>query len=172
MAGSDPSHSDVQIRDVEDGDVELFFEHQMDPEATRMAAFPARERDPFMAHWAKIRTDQTVITQAIVVDGHVAGNVVSWEQSGRRTVGYWIGSRHWGRGIATKALTLFLGRVTLRPLYAYVAVHNVGSIRVLEKCGFRRVQAQDVHSSTADTGKVEEVMLVLDATPVAARPQR
>jgi RimJ/RimL family protein N-acetyltransferase len=27
-------------------------------------------------------------------------------------------------------------QVTQRPLFAYVARHNVGSIRVLEKCGF------------------------------------
>jgi RimJ/RimL family protein N-acetyltransferase len=26
-----------------------------------------------------------------------------------------------------------------RPLFAYVVEHNIGSIRVLEKCGFRRV---------------------------------
>ena len=41
-------------------------------------------------------------------------------------VGYWIGRRDWGRGIATRALALFLERVTTRPLYAFVAVNNVG----------------------------------------------
>jgi len=27
----------------------IFFEHQLDAEATRMAAFPSRDRDAFMA---------------------------------------------------------------------------------------------------------------------------
>jgi RimJ/RimL family protein N-acetyltransferase len=157
------SQSDVRIRDVEAGDLEVFFEHQLDPKATRMAAFPARERDPFMAHWAKIRADPAVFTQTIVADGPVAGNLVSWEQSGKRAVGYWLGRRHWGRGIATKALALFLDHVRLRPLYAYVAVHNVGSIRVLEKCGFRRVTAQQVPPSTANADEVDEVVLILEA---------
>src|SRR2546430_10865982 len=42
----------------------------------------------------------------------------------------------WGKGIATRALSQFLGHVKDRPLYAVVAKHHVASIRVLEKCGF------------------------------------
>ena len=163
MVESDPWQGHVRIRDVEDGDLELFFEHQMDREATRVAAFPARGRDAFMAHWAKIRADQSILTQSIVVDDHVAGNLVSWEHSGQHEVGYWIGRSDWGRGIATRALSLFLGRLKVRPLHAYVAVHNIGSIRVLEKCGFRRVAAQDVAPSTADDDGVEQIVFVLES---------
>lgn len=162
MVESDPVQGHVQIRDVEDGDLEPFFEHQLDPEAIRMAAFPARDRDAFMAHWAKIRADKTCDVQTVAVGGQVVGNVVSWEQPGMRMVGYWIDRAYWGRGIATEALALYLGRVKVRPLHADVAVHNVGSIRVLEKCGFRRVAAQDVPPSTMDDG-VEEILLVLKA---------
>ena len=36
MDGSDPLRGDVHIRDVEDGDVDVFIEHQLDPETTRM----------------------------------------------------------------------------------------------------------------------------------------
>jgi len=152
----------LQIRGVETTDLELFFEHQRDREATRLAAFPARERDAFMAHWAKIRADPTVFTQTIVVDGQVAGNVVSWEESGQHEVGYWIGRDFWGRGVGTKALALFLDQMKARPLHAYVAPHNIGSIRVLEKSGFRGVTAQDVPPSTADDGGVEHVVFVLE----------
>jgi RimJ/RimL family protein N-acetyltransferase len=52
-------------------------------------------------------------------------------------VGYWLGRSYWGRGIATRALALFLPLVPARPLYAHVASHNTGSMRVLVKCGFR-----------------------------------
>jgi RimJ/RimL family protein N-acetyltransferase len=163
MVASDPAQSDPRIRDVEAGDLEAFFGHQRDPEALRMAAVPAREREAFMTHWAKIRADGTVVTQAVVVAGRVVGNVVSWEESGRRYVGYWIDRSVWGRGIATKALELFLGRVTSRPLYAYVAVANVGSTRVLEKCGFTRVPEHVSEPATADADEVEEFLLVLES---------
>jgi len=126
----------VILRDVAEGDLPVLFEHQMDPDANRMAAFPARDRDSFMAHWAKVLTDRTVIKRTILFEGQVAGNIVSFRQSGESRVGYWIGRKYWSRGIATKALSLFLAHVKTRPLYARVAKHNGASLRVLAKCGF------------------------------------
>jgi RimJ/RimL family protein N-acetyltransferase len=132
----------MMLRDVMPDDLPIFFEHQRDPAANRMADFPAREWDAFLAHWrTKVLGDASARKKTIVVDGQVAGNVVSWEQAGKRLVGYWIGQEYWGRGVATAALAEFLQHETTRPLHAYVAAHNVGSIRVLEKCGFHRVDS-------------------------------
>jgi RimJ/RimL family protein N-acetyltransferase len=158
-----PPALDVRIRAVEDADLDVFFEHQNDPEAARMAVFRSRDADAFTAHWSKIRKDPSTLQQTVVVDGDVAGNVVSWHQDGRRLVGYWIGREYWGRGVATRALALFLDRDTERPLYAHVAVQNVGSIRVVEKCGFRRVPEAETSASPASPAApddVEEVVLV------------
>jgi RimJ/RimL family protein N-acetyltransferase len=152
---------EIYIRRVEDGDVEAFYQHQADPQAARMAAFPAREREAFAAHWAKLRADPENIMQTIVASGQVAGNVVSWEQSGERLVGYWIGRQFWGRGIATRALELFVLQVRSRPLYAHVAAHNAGSIRVLQKCGFRET-ARGEPPAVADSDGVAEVVFTLD----------
>jgi RimJ/RimL family protein N-acetyltransferase len=152
---------EVSIRAVEEGDLDAFFDHQKDPEALRMAAVAARERDAFIAHWRKIRADPAAILRTIVVGADVAGNVVSWEQPGQRLVGYWVGRSHWGRGIATQALTLFLGEVRQRPLYAYVAVHNAASIKVLEKCGFERVAASDGSSTLVGADGIEEFLYAL-----------
>jgi RimJ/RimL family protein N-acetyltransferase len=121
---------------VTEADLPILFEHQWDPEANAMANFPARERDAFMAHWAKILADEKCLVRTILFGPAVAGNVGSWEQDGKRLVGYWIGKAYWGRGIATQAMSDFLKVVTFRPLYAHVAKHNLGSIRVLEKSGF------------------------------------
>jgi len=128
---------EVTLRDVGDDDLPIFFVHQSDPESNRMAAFPARDQAAFDGHWAKIRADPTIVLRTIVVDGQVAGNFVSFEQGAAREIGYWIGREFWGRGIATHALAQFLDIVTVRPLHAVLAPHNVASRRVLEKCGFR-----------------------------------
>ena len=154
--------NDILLRDVTDGDLTIFFEHQLDPDANRMAAFPARDRDAFTAHWTKILGDETVTLKTIVFDGHVAGNMVSFEQLGEPQVGYWIGKEYWGKGIATQALSEFLGYVKARPLYARVAKHNVASIRVLEKCGFT-ICGEDKGDSNAGGTEVEEYILKLSA---------
>ena len=104
-----------------------------------MAASTAMARRPFLTHWAEIRTGSGVLARTIMVNGQVAGNITCWEQWDERQVGYWVGRRYWGRGVATTALALFLCQMTSRPLHAYVASRNAGSLRVLEKCGFRRV---------------------------------
>jgi RimJ/RimL family protein N-acetyltransferase len=126
----------VYLREVNEADLAIFFEQQREPEAIKMAAFPSREAEAFLAHWHKIMRDPTVILRTIVYQGQVAGNIVSFVQAGQREVGYWIGKEYWGQGIATRALELYLQQVGERPLYAHVAKHNLGSQRVLEKCGF------------------------------------
>ena len=72
----------VTLREVIDSDLPIFFEQQSDPQANRMAAFPAREREPFMVHWARILADGSNVIRTILFEGRVAGNIVSFEQSG------------------------------------------------------------------------------------------
>lgn len=151
----------VRLRSVEDEDLDAFFDHQADPQAVEMAAFPARDRGQFAAHWAKLRADDTLVVRTIVADGMVAGNIGSWPDDGQQLLGYWIGREHWGRGVATRALALLVDEVSVRPLYAHVAAHNVGSIRVLEKVGFRRDRAQEAAAPESDDG-IEELVFVLD----------
>ena len=126
----------IQLREVLRDDLEIFFEDQRDPVAAQMAAFTSRDRDAFMAHWTKILSMESVIARTILFEDQVAGNVVCFEEAGRWLIGYWVGKRFWGNGIATKALAGFLEQIEVRPLYAYVSKQNKGSVRVLEKCDF------------------------------------
>lgn len=151
---------DVRLRDVTEGDIPIFFEHQLDPVAIRMAAFPPRDREAFTAHWTKILGDETVTVKTVLFGGLVAGNIVSFERSGLREAGYWLGREYWGKGIATKALSEFLRQVKTRPLHARAARHNIASIRVLEKCGFI-ISGHDKGSPDARGEEVEEVILKL-----------
>jgi len=128
--------SDVLLRDVTEGDLPIFFEDQLDPDAIQMVAFVPRDREAFMAHWTKILGDDTTTIKTILFHGQVAGYIMKFEHSGKQELGYWIGKSYWGKGVATKALAEFLDHVKDRPLYASVATHNIGSLRVLEKCGF------------------------------------
>jgi RimJ/RimL family protein N-acetyltransferase len=81
---------------------------------------------------------------AILVDGLVVGNIgaVLQDDVYRKTVeiGYFVGEPHWGKGIATKAVALFVAYVEQQfsPLriYAGVFAHNKASMEVLRKNGF------------------------------------
>jgi [ribosomal protein S5]-alanine N-acetyltransferase len=56
-------------------------------------------------------------------------------------VGYWLGRRYWGMGIAAKALGLLMqylyNNFDVNRLYAEVFANNPGSAKVLEKNGFK-----------------------------------
>ncbi|MEX2204057.1 MAG: GNAT family N-acetyltransferase [Actinomycetota bacterium] len=98
------------------------------------------------------------MTRTVLADGQVAGNVVSWEQSGRHEIGYWLGRQFLGKGIATRALDAVLREITTRPLYAYVAAHNLASIRVLEKCGFTISDEEPALSDEPDDRDAEVIL--------------
>ena len=149
------------LRDVEPDDLDAFFEHQSDPEAAAMAVFPVRDRETFDAHWRKVLADDSNVVRTIVDDGAVVGNIGCWEQDGKRLVGYWIGREFWGRGLATAALAELAAELPGRPLHAWVATTNVGSIRVLEKCGFVEVERRAEHDEHAGGG-IEEILYRLD----------
>jgi RimJ/RimL family protein N-acetyltransferase len=153
----------VMVRDVIETDLPIFFEQQLDADANHMAAFTRKnpsDRGAFDAHWSKIRADAKIIIKTILINDDVAGHVLSFEQDGEREVSYWLGKEFWGRGIATEALKLFLAELDFRPLFARAAKDNIGSIRVLEKCGFVK-QGEGKWFSNARGEEIDECVFKL-----------
>ncbi|MFO7583297.1 MAG: GNAT family N-acetyltransferase [Anaerolineales bacterium] len=151
----------IELRDVTQSDLALFFEHQCDLQAVQMAAFTAKDptdKTAFMAHWAKIMADESITIKTILADGQVAGHVLVHGWFGEPEVSYWLGREHWGKGIASRALALFLEQVLVRPLFARVAKDNEASLRVLQKCGFV-ITGEDKGFANARGAEVEEWIL-------------
>lgn len=159
-----PMTDTVQLRDVHNEDLPIFFDQQLDKEASYMAAFVPEntsERDGFNTRWTKILDNNNFQKKTILFNGQVAGNIMSFELFGTPGVGYWIGKEYWGKGIATKALSAFLDCEKTRPLYARAVKDNMASIRVLQKCGFK-ITGTDKGFANARGEEVEEVILRLD----------
>ena len=136
----------VTLREVREEDLDVLYENQADPESGAMPGVEARSWDEFVAHQTRVGADPEALQRVIVLDdGQVTGDIAAWRAaSGAREVGYRIGRRYWGRGIATAALVTFLAEFGERPLYAHVLKTNASSIRVLEKCGFARLPEGEV----------------------------
>ncbi|MFC9249413.1 GNAT family N-acetyltransferase [Streptomyces sp. NPDC057136] len=155
---------DVTLREVRDGDLPLFFMYMSDPEATRVAAFTSKDptdRAAFDAHWARIRAAEHILMRTVLADEVVVGNTGVYGPPDNRQVTYWIDRPHWGRGLATAALRALLDLVPERPLHARAAADNLGSVRVLRKCGFV-VTGRDSGFAEARGEEVAELLLTLD----------
>ncbi|SRR5258708_4178656 len=153
----------VNLREVIDSDLPIFFQHQQDQEAVHMAAFTSEnpaDRAAFNAHWAKIRASDVSINRSVEVDGKLAGHVASFVMFGEREVTYWIGREFWGQGVATSALSALLNVDATRPIFGRAAKDNSRSIRVLEKCGFVLV-GEEKGFANARKAEIAEVVLKL-----------
>ena len=154
----------VSLRPVEDGDLDTIFQQVTDPESIRMAAFTAEDqtdRRAFLNRMSRLRADASVSHRVIDVDGAIAGTIGSFRIDDQLEVTYWVGRTHWGKGIASAALQILLAETTERPVHARAASDNVGSLRVLEKAGFRRVGVNR-DFATGRGEEIEETILRLD----------
>jgi RimJ/RimL family protein N-acetyltransferase len=119
-----------------------------------------RTREAFDSHWSKSLGDPANIVRAILLGEAFVGYVSRFPHDGEDHVGYWIDRAFWGRGIASRALSLLLQEVTDRPLVATAATSNLASLRVLQKCGF--VVESVRHSPATDRYPAcEEAVLVI-----------
>jgi RimJ/RimL family protein N-acetyltransferase len=153
----------VQLREVQESDMPIFFDQQLDPTANYMAAFTVKDpadRQAFDAHWEKILGDEGITIVTILFEDQVAGSILSHGWFGEPEVSYWLGKEFWGKGIATEALRLFLEHMKKRPLYARVAKDNAASIRVLVKCGFV-ISGYERGFANARGEEIDEVVFVL-----------
>ena len=153
---------EIQLRQVVESDYSIFFEHHRDPVSARMAAFVTKDPDAgeLAARWKRSLADESTMARTIVEGGQVVGFVATFLREGKPQVTYWIARSHWGRGIATAALSQLLRRVAARPIYASAATHNQASLRVLEKCGFT-VSGSRKAFAGARGEEIEEVFLQL-----------
>jgi RimJ/RimL family protein N-acetyltransferase len=154
----------VSLRPLEDRDLDTIYQQVTDPESIRMAAFTAEDqtdRQAFLDRMSRILANPSNWYRVIDVDGVVAGTISSFRMDDRREVTYWVDRTHWGKGIASAALQLLLAEDAERPLYGRAASDNVGSLRVLEKAGFRRVGV-DRGFAPGRGEEIEETILRLD----------
>ena len=153
----------VALRPVEVGDLDTIFELMRDPESVRMAAFTAKDpndRSAFDAHMAKIMSSSENTLLAIVRDSRLVGTIGSYPSEGAIEVTYWIDRTCWGQGIATRALGLLLAEIPVRPIRARAASDNAGSLRVLQKAGFRPI-GTEVAFARGRAAEIEETILEL-----------
>jgi [ribosomal protein S5]-alanine N-acetyltransferase len=102
---------------------------------------------------------------AIDVDGAAVGGIAFHVQSDVERVGaelgYWLGEKFWGRGIATAAVSAVTEHALAAPgllrVFAMPFAENRASARVLEKAGFTREGV--LRSSAIKNGRVLDQLL-------------
>ena len=148
----------IQLRPSVQADLEYFFRFQLDEEAMYLAAFTPKDPTDKAAYFEKftrLLQDPTIHMQTILVGDAIVGSVAKFIMEGDAEITYWIDKNFWGKGVATAALSHFLTMENTRPIFARVAFDNMGSQRVLEKCGFVSI-GKDKGFANARQAEIEE----------------
>jgi len=141
----------VSLRHLEQSDTDSLFEIFSDREALRFWGFP-----PFneRAEAAKLLGEihdyfrQKTLFQwgiALNADDQIIGTSTLFqfdEKSRRAEIGYILSRRHWGKGLATEALTALLDfafeKMNLHRIEADIEPRNAASVKIVERLGFVR----------------------------------
>ncbi len=157
----------IELRDLDDDDLDAIFEMMRDPDAVEMAAFTAADPDDRGAFdaWIAARALQRRTSRLFVVteNGGFAGTAALFTVDGDREVTYWIAPHAWGRGVATDALRLLIAREPSGRCSRGAPAHNLASIAVLNKVGFTEV-SRDSAFAPGVGREVEEIVLTLVPT--------
>ena len=132
----------VNLRPTEIEDLDTLFEFQTDKEGGYLAAFMPKDptdKSAYISKYTKLLSDPTVNNQTILLDNIIVGSIAKFVMEGNTEITYWIDRKYWGQGIATKALKELLTIEPIRPIFGRVAFDNLGSQKVLEKCGFVKI---------------------------------
>lgn len=155
--------SHIELRDLDDDDLDAIFEMMRDPESVALAAFTAadpEDRRAFDAWIDRQRANADVLYAVVTENGGFAGSIAAFTIDGDREVSYWIARHAWGRGVATAALRMLISREAERPLFARAAAHNAPSIAVLKKVGFTEL-SRDVEFAPGVGREIEEIVFTL-----------
>jgi ribosomal-protein-alanine N-acetyltransferase len=109
---------------------------------------------------------------AIEVEGEAAGGIgIELHTDVERVsaeIGYWLGERHWSRGIVTEALRAVTAEAfkqfEITRLYAVPFADHAASVRVLEKAGY--VKEGHLRQSAIKQGKVRDQFLYASYKPL------
>jgi [ribosomal protein S5]-alanine N-acetyltransferase len=107
--------------------------------------FPYNETD---AEWFinSLKNEAPQLTFTIEYEGYFSGLVGLVPQKDvyrySSEIGYWLGEPFWGKGIVSEAVGMItdygLNELNLVKIYAGIFEFNIGSMRVLEKNGYKK----------------------------------
>ncbi|MCY4393340.1 MAG: GNAT family N-acetyltransferase [Chloroflexi bacterium] len=133
------------LRPFRMADIDDVFAFASDPEWGRYLEVPhpyvRRDTEEFMATAILTRTEEK-LRWAIDHDGRASGFLNLTPSAGSAEVGYGIASALWGQGLTTEAVAVAIEHgfrtLGLERIYAYAAIDNEASWRVMEKLGMKR----------------------------------
>lgn len=154
------------LRKIKETDAEPMFRNwASDPEVTKYMTWNSRENievtKTIINHWLEEEKDPKTIRFFITLknsDEPIGSIDVVDYINGVPEIGYCLSRKHWNQGYMTEALKSFihfLGKKGYKEIVIEADVRNIGSNKVIEKCGFSFTHKEEIeHCSQFKPGPV------------------
>jgi RimJ/RimL family protein N-acetyltransferase len=145
------------LRTFTEDDAPLLYELNLDPEVIRYTLDPMND----LEHAKKVLVEVILPQYVLYNHGRWAVHLkegmqfIGWcglkyvSERQEIDLGYRFGQKFWGKGYATESayacLQYGFDKLNMRRIVGRALVENVGSIRVLEKCGMQYMGEQHIH---------------------------
>ncbi|KAK4425657.1 putative [ribosomal protein S5]-alanine N-acetyltransferase [Sesamum alatum] len=139
--------SNITLRPIALSDVDDLMVWATDDRVTKFCLWETYTSKEQAVEYIKNQAIPHPWLRAVCIRNHAIGSITVTPCSGygscRAELGYVLAHKHWGKGIATRAVKMVVSMIFkewphLKRLQAVVHVENKGSQRVLEKAGFQR----------------------------------
>ncbi len=133
---------EITLRKTIVEDLKTLFDIQADEKAIYMAAFTAKDpfdEDAYITKWKALLKKEQINMYSVLLKDEVIGVVGKYLMEESAEITYAIAKSQWGKGYASKAVSLFLRKEMTRPIFGRMAYDNFGSMRVLEKNRFEKI---------------------------------
>ena len=168
----------VYLRKLCERDIPAWFIRATDTESADLAGDPIPASIEAGAAWLQRHADRfrqrTAIRWAIVANGTdesvgTVGLSITCHEARIAELGIVVGRSHWNEGFGTAAVQLVsryaFHMLGLAEIQAEILQRNQASIRLLEKCGFRRVCITAGGTQTASPSEVCLLYALLNRHP-------
>ncbi len=155
---------EIELRHTNQNDLETLFLFQLDEDANYLAAFTSKnpsDKNAYLEKWTRLLSDEKVNIMTILFEKKIVGSITKYEMEGDAEITYWVEKKFWNKGIASSALKSFLEIEKTRPLFGRIAFDNLGSIKVLDSCGFSKI-GNDKGFANAREKEIEEFIYKLN----------
>ncbi len=136
------------LRSIKASDAEPMFSNWAnDPEVTKYLTWNPHESvdvtKRIVSHWLKEEEDPKTVRFVITIKGNdepIGSIDVVGYHDGDPEIGYCLSRKHWGKGYMTEACQALMDHLFSlghQRILIDAAEDNIGSNRVIEKCGFR-----------------------------------
>ena len=145
------------LRTFTEDDAPLLYELNLDPEVIRYTLDPMTD----LEHAKKVLVEVILPQYVLYNHGRWAAHLkedmqfIGWcglkyvSERQEIDLGYRFGQKFWGKGYATESayacLQYGFDKLNMRRIVGHALLENLGSIRVLEKCGMQYVGEQYIH---------------------------